>query len=336
MDARDEIGTIETENDKAAADQLAFEASFADKLEKDTTRPKVEATPDDEEPEPKDDDEEPLGDEPTDEDEDSDTEELEPGDTTAEFDPEFATSLEKHGAKIDLDSLPKEVRAQVAQKVKHMDGAFTRAMMEARAYRKSEVELKAQLNFLRDNPVDAILDILYKHPEVGVKINAKIDEIGESDTAKKAHGIVVERAREDALTKERTTITTAEQQAKYEQAVERYTEEAAQKAGVPAELGIADAVGALIISKPAGQKVTRAEIDAIVASKAKAFKATQRQVTRDKAGQYVEDKVKDRKTAGLKVTPGRGKSPAPGGEREPANEAEFIEQAARRINAMHR
>jgi hypothetical protein len=196
-------------------------------------------------------------------------------------------------------------------------------MQEARTYRRDEVALKADLRFQKEHPVDHLVSLLLADPELGERVNEKLTEM-ESPTARQAHGVVVRDAKAQAKTAEETESATRSQRIERGEQVERYAIRAAEKAGVPYELGIAESIVALVLSRGENGDVTRAEVDQIIKEKAAVYERRVRAHKRESRKAYIAAKAADAKAGGLKIRPGQGTPPGVGKKPVPKSDDEFV------------
>lgn len=271
---------------------------------------------------PKDDDEATPTDQPAGPDDDEEViEDDEPTDTAVEVDEEFAAAAKQAKVALTLDDLPEEARPLVKKRIKELEAGFTRAMQDARSYRQDEAKFRSEEAFRTANPAEYVVDLLLSNPALGEQVNVLLDSIT-TDTAKQAHEIVVRDKRREA-----TEATAAQLKAKDARAVrglalQSYAETSAMKAGVPMELGVEASVIAHIAEHG---DITEQDIDTIVASKAREYSNHTRAIRREASKKYVTGKVKDRASAGLKVKPGSGITPAPSAKPKPKSDAEFAD-----------
>lgn len=257
-------------------------------------------------------------------------------DELADLDPEdeapvkLEAALRRHGAKAVVEKLPPALRAIVKKRLAEMEAPFTRAMKEATAFRPQQAELLAERKFRQDNPVDYVLDMLLADPSLGEKVNERLDEISGSTTTREAHDVVVQDKKRKALEAVTKETTQAEARIQRGQQIEAYVERRMTALGIPAELGVEEAV-ALHITEHGD--ITREEVDRILGAKAKQAERLFRGRKRGDRRTYIDAKVKDRKTAGLKVKPGSGAAPAPGKGKTAKNDGEFLEQMDRELAA---
>lgn len=246
----------------------------------------------------------------------------------AQIDERFKAAMQKHGAELDLAALPKDVQPVVAQKLKNLEAGFTRAMQEVRGQQKQSVQDQAELRFQREKPAEFIVATLLANPEIADAVNKRLEEFEVSPTAREYHGVIVKDARAQALAAVEAERTKAEQEATRVQEIERTALAAAEAYGVPFDFGVEDKVAAHLAIHG---DIDEATIRAIAKGQATKWQALTRAQERDKSKQYVQQKVQDRATAGLKVKPGSGKAPEPAGKRLPSSDDEFIADFTARL-----
>lgn len=244
----------------------------------------------------------------------------------------FEDALEKQGVTVKLDDIKDPVaRKFIETKMRDLEKGFTRAMQEARAYRKDEIQFRAEQRFQKDHRDDFIVSMLLEDPDLGERVNAKLDEMA-SPTARKAQEVVVRDARAQARTAEEQRIAEDQKWRERGLAVERYATRQAEKAGLPYSLGVGDAVYAVVVSRTLRDKdgnvtqqgdITRAEVDQIIREKAEQYQRSIRAHKREDRKKYIADKAADAKNAGLKVKPGAGAAPGIGKKPVPQNDDEF-------------
>lgn len=243
------------------------------------------------------------------------------------LDAEFLAALSKHGIDADLSGLPDDAKPVVLDKLGQMERGFTKAMQEARAYRKDEATLKAELKFQAEHPADFIVHLLRTKPELADAVNAQLDELEGKPTAAKAHDIVVKDARKTALEAVTGEQDTKETQARRTDEIVTYGQDAAKKAGIPFGTLVQNTIANVVLTKG---DITTAEIDGIVTDAAKEFGTVAGERKRTQRADYVKDKVKDQK-AGLKVRPNQGVTVTPPAKSLPKTDAEFKADFAARM-----
>lgn len=243
------------------------------------------------------------------------------------LDAEFVAAAAKHKIPTTLEDLPEEARPLVQKRIKEMEAGLTRAMMEAREYRKAEVTFKAEEKFRTEHPADFIVHMLRSSPELAVKVNTLLDEVDGGDVTRKAHDVVVNDMRAKAAETMRADLAAEDARLTRGMELHSYAVSAAQRAGLPFNLGMEDAVLAAIAQDPRGI-VTETQIDQIAARLAKVHQNSIRAVRREASKTYAADKAAQNRTAGLRMKPGTGSAPAPTGVAKPKNDAEFIERFA--------
>lgn len=257
--------------------------------------------------------------------------ELDDVDADDEPSPKLEAALRKHGAKAVLDLLPKGLRPVVEKRLKEMEAPYTRAMQEATAFRAERATLVAEKKFRDENQVDAVLELLLADPSLGEKVNARLDEIGESTTNREAHDVVVQNKKAKALAAAEKETATADKQALRIQQVETYVRRESARLGIPLELGVEEAIALHITDRG---DITREDIDRILSVKKKQADRLLRGAKRDRSRKYVDEKLKDRRTAGLKVKPNRGAAPAPGAKKTAKSDDEFLSEMDGKLAGM--
>lgn len=239
------------------------------------------------------------------------------------LDAEFEAALKAEGVSTSLDDLPEDVRPLVQKKLKDFEKGFTKAMQQTRADQKAAVTFKAEERFRKDKPADFIVSMLLDNPALSEAVNARIENLEGNATAVEGHKALVEKARADAAKAEEGEIEKGRQN---EEKIERLVmlgRAAARAAGVPFDMGVEEGIAAHIALYG---DISETEIRTIATAKAAVYQRQLRQDRRDRRGQYVKDKVADRKTAGLRVKPGQGRAPAPAARKVAKNDQDFIEE----------
>lgn len=246
----------------------------------------------------------------------------------ATFDEAFTKAMQEQGADISLDDLPADAKPLVAKKLKNLEAGFTRTMQQVRAVEREAQQVRAEVRFQRERPVDFVVTLLQANPDIAAQVNARLDEFEKSPTAKEYHAVIVEQARAAALQAEEAEATEQQHRAERATQIEMTARAAAEAAGVPFEMGVEDAIVAHLLSHG---DIEDSDIKRIAQQKAAIWHAQQRGQKRTERKEYVAQKVQDRKTAGLKLVPGRGAAPAPAPRPAPKNDDEFVEQMAARL-----
>jgi hypothetical protein len=239
----------------------------------------------------------------------------------------FLAELEQEGGAIDLESLPEAVRKPVERKLKAMEGGFTRVMQKVQADRRTVRELKAEQEFIRDNPTDFVLELLRKNPEIAERVNEELDAIESNPKVKGAHEITLRDKRQAALDKVLAAEAKAEGLVRAMRQIDRLGRHWADKLEVPYNMGIEQAIKLRI--KEQGD-ITKDEIRDIARAQAKEWAKTARSRRRDESRDYTRQKVRDR-AAGPRLTPRKGGGAGPPRARTATNDADFIEQMAARL-----
>lgn len=251
-----------------------------------------------------------------------------PAKLEADFDAAFTAAMQEHGADISLDDVPPEAKPLVAKKLKNLEAGFTRTMQQVRAVEREAQQVRAEVRFQRERPVDFVVTLLQANPDIAAQVNARLDEFDKSPTAKEYHAVIVEKARAEALKAEESEANA--HAARQERAVEIETigRAAAQAAGVPFEMGVEESIVAHLLQHG---DITDADIKRIAQQKGALWQSHQRGQKRTERKEYVALKTQDRKNAGLKVVPGRGAAPAPAPRPAPKTDDEFVDMMAGRL-----
>lgn len=309
------------------------------------------AEDDDDEPDPAEDDEpddpddedpdDPDGDEPDDEepdDDDPDPDDDDPDDEDEEqLDGEFTAAAERHRLPTAfedvLKALPKDARPAARKafqgRLKEVEGGFTRAMQEARRDRKTVATLKAEREYIDQNPIDHVVELMGKDPKFVEALNKELDKMeneayAEAKTMRREDAKKKVQEKADALEKEETR---REQRAEH---VESIARPLARKEGIPFRLA-ERALYIAITQSPEGD-VTDAQIRRIVAEEAKAYRKDTGQRVREDRKTVVRDKAAERDQARRRPAGrDRGRTPAPGRIREPKSLEEAL---TRRVAKM--
>lgn len=248
--------------------------------------------------------------------------------TDEAFDAEFTKALEAEGASPSLEDIPEAARPIVAKKLKDLEAGFTRATQKLSEERKGAIAFRAEERFRKEQPAHFIVAMLRENPKLSEAINKIIEDTDGNETAVEGHKALVERERQKATTAEEKDLAKgAEGAARVEQVI-KLGRAAARAAGVPFEMGVEEAIATHMLIHDGA--ISDAEIRTIAQTKAAVYKRQLRQTRRDASGQYVKDKVDDRKKSGLRVPPGKGTAPAPAGRKMAKNDQEFIDEFAGR------
>lgn len=243
-----------------------------------------------------DDDESGVEDEEQEDDAPESDDDEEDEDEDDEPDEEFQAAVEKHKIPTKLEDLPEEARPFVQKKLKAMESGYTRAMQEARSYRQEKAAFDAERAYERDHRDQAIADALAADPTLIDKVNAELER-------RKDPTYATAIAKDREVTKREAELTARETLAQQEarnargEEIETYTRDAAKAAGVPFEL-IEPAVVLAITSNP-GKEFTEAQVDAIIAEKAKVYAKHVGAIKGAKTREYAKAKANDAKTAGV-------------------------------------
>lgn len=254
--------------------------------------------------------------------EDGDVEVPEPTDEA------FQAAMAAERAPLSLDGIPEAARPLVQRKIKDLESGWHRQMRKLADDRREIADERAEKRFREEQPDDFIVTMLEADPTLFDRVNAKLTELEASPTARKAHGIVVERAREKAKETERKALDAEKDRQKKSDELTRTAKAAAKAYGVPFEMGVEAEIAAHLAI---GTELTEDDIRAIAKAKAVIWQRHLREVERGKSAKYVEEKLGDRKKAGLAVKPSTGAAPAPSALPTPKNDDEFIAQFAGKL-----
>jgi hypothetical protein len=209
-----------------------------------------------------------------------------------EIDAEFIASLKKYGVSVDADDVPEAARPAFVEKLKHMESAFTKAVKDQREYRKEQASFEAERQRLDKDFDKVVVDRLIKDPTLVDKINEEVEK-----RKHPAYAEAIELRRDaDRMKAERAQLDLQQQDAAREargEALTSYTMGAAKTAGIPFKL-VEEAVAFAILSAgQAGREFQEAEIDAIVADKAKIYSQHTAAIKGAKTREHVKQKVAD-------------------------------------------
>ncbi|MEO6566766.1 MAG: hypothetical protein ABIO63_12145 [Casimicrobiaceae bacterium] len=249
-----------------------------------------------------------------------------------ETDPDFKAAVTKHLPT--LDDLPKEARPIVAKRLKDMEAGYTRAMQEAREYRKEKATLDSEKEYRTSNPDQWLADFIEQHPTVIDRVNEELAKRADPTYAQAHAKTRAADAKEAALNAERQEME-ERRQVEHEahiavrtEYVTNYTEASAKRNGIPLEL-VEEAIAAAIMASD-DKDITDAEIERIVAAKAKVVNRLTGAAKGAKTKEYAKGKAQDARQA---ATPPKSGSPltdtpAP---KKPANLEEAINAALDRL-----
>jgi hypothetical protein len=241
----------------------------------------------------------------------------------------FQAAMAAEHASLSLDALPEAARPIVQKKIKDLESGWHNSMRKLAADRKDIATVKAEERFRTERPDDFVVTMLLADPTLMDRVNAKLDEVTASPTAREAHGVVVERAREKAKAAEFAALDAEKARGKRAAEVEKIGRAASTAVQVPYELaGVEAMIAAHIAIKG---EITEPEIKGIVAERATLWKKHLREQDRLKAGKYASDKAKDIRTAGLAVRPATGTTPAPSAGPKPTTDDEFVAMFAAKL-----
>lgn len=222
-----------------------------------------------------------------------------------EIDPAFQDALAKHKAP-RLEDLPEEARPLVEKRLKELQSAWTRAQQEATTFRAEKATYEAEKAYQDANPVDFIIGKLLSSPQMLERVNEELTKLAEPvyaeaktrerDTNQKIARLEAEERRRTAEFFE----TRAGQ-------VESYTESLAAAEGVP--FALIEPLVASAIER--NRHITDEQVKAIVQQYAPIYRRSVGAHKREAKKTVTQQKVQDRKTAGLVVKPGASSASAP-------------------------
>lgn len=261
----------------------------------------------------------------------------------AELAKEARAELAKHGLKMTLDDLPKEARPMVKAKLDNMTAGYTRAMKEARAYRKDEAQYRASRSFDAQHPDLRIMELieadrtarsLYEkehgkapeEPDLLDRVQARINE-SETETGRTALSVVTKDKRADALKGIEANAIEADRVLQRADEMTTYVQTACTKLNLPFEIVVAAVVNKLNEKPGDTRDLSEDEMDAVIGQQQRILakhlgvkKVAQRK-------EEIQGRAKDRKTVSPAAKAGTGGAPvAPAGKKLPRNDAEFIQQ----------
>jgi hypothetical protein len=295
------------EKEKPAAKPEAKADDDADdeKKEKDAKSEKKAATKSEElEDDAADDEEKPGAETKADEKkeaEDDDEEEDEEEDDD-EITPEFKAALSKQRLDFkSLEGLNKKEQAVVLEHATRLNRAFTRAQMEATAFRKEKATFETERTYQTKNPDRFIADLLAKEPELLDKVNKELE--------RRQNPIYAEALEKDrAADRKMAEAAVSEADSKAEElqddiaSLEATTSRAAREAGLPEEFAQEAVANAILQRRVQGKdhRLTDAEIEEIIDERTAIFNkhvgAHKAASTREAKNKYVKEKAEDAKS----------------------------------------
>lgn len=307
---------------------------IAKEPEKDESAPKADDAPPDKDDEPKD----------TDDSKPDENAATETDDDTETLDPDFQKAAVKHDIPISLDDvldqIPKEARAAaktfIAQKLKGMDAGYTKAMQEAREYRKEKAQYDAEAEYRSKSPDQWLADYIQQNPSVIDKVNSELEKRNDPTYAEahaKTRAADAKEAKlkaDEAEIAERREAETERHIEERTEHVSNYLEASAKTHGIPVDL-VEEAIAAAIMQSDE-HDITDAEIDRIVTAKAKVFTKHIGAAKGAKTKEYAKAKAEDAK--GTTLLPRSSSSgEAPTTPKKPANLEEAINAALDKMGA---
>jgi hypothetical protein len=236
--------------------------------------------------------------------EDADEDEDEEDDDAAAITPEFKAALAKQ--RLDFRSLeglsPKEQKV-VFEHAKRLNQAFTRAQMEATAFRKEKATFETERTYQTKNPDRYIADLLVKEPELLERVNKELER---RQNPVYAEALEKDRAADRKLAEAAVSASESKAEVVQERVAtwNASTARAAKEAGLPEEFANEAVANAILQRRAEGEKVEDIElsdddIESIVAERTAIFKkhvgAHKAASTREAKNKYVKEKAEDAK-----------------------------------------
>jgi len=327
------IEQFSTKMEKASAADEPEEEKKESESESESEKPESEKKGDEEddaEPEPE---PEKKSDDAESEKKKKDSEDLDDDEAAPDkVDEATAAALKKHGLKLTMDDVPEAVRPILQKKMAHVDAVLTRALQDARGYRKTEREVLAERKYFEEHPDLYLAEQFYRlspeqRDELVVKVQAQLERFTSTDGAKLfEHETKEERDAARHAVDEQYTVAEHRMQRADEIAV--YARTASVRLGLPWE-HVENAVVVALSQKPEDTRdLTEAELDAIIDKQARIWRRHSVAIVREDKKTAIRERTKDRATTSPAVRIGGAGAPL---ARTPttkiaANDEEFIEQ----------
>lgn len=238
-------------------------------------------------------------------------------------------ALAKHKAP-RLEDLPEDARPIVEKRLKEMNAAFTRAQQEATAFRAEKAQYEAQRQYEEANPVDALVAKLLSSPRLLDQVNEELTKLSEpvyaeAKTRERDTNQKIARLEAEERRRQMEFLETRASQ------VESYTESLAAAEGVP--FALIEPLVASAVEK--NHRITDEEISAIVKQYAPIYRRSVGAHKREAKKTVTQQKVQDRKTAGLVVKPGASSAsaPAPSTKKLPTA-ASFVDRTSAILDSL--
>lgn len=223
---------------------------------------------------------------------------------------EFEAAAGKH-IPMALDDLPEAARPMVAKRLKEMESGFTRMAQEQRAYRKEQAEFNAEKQFLKEKPVDWIVDQFQKNPTLLSQVEEELQKMQEPRYAE-ARRINREADQKLAQIKAREDAEAGDRFNAEVQRLDAFTVDIAKQEGVPYDY-VEDAIAFMAKALKADENrlPREEELKHLIATKAQSYRRMVGAVKGGKTKDYAKLKAEQVKTAGLKGKPGSQPAPRP-------------------------
>jgi hypothetical protein len=216
---------------------------------------------------------------------------------------ETKAALARHGADLTLDDVPAKYRPLIEAKLKALDAPFTRALMEARAYRSEEKKFRADEAFRTQNQDLVIVEMLRANPDLMAKVNKHLNRMdpGEdganAESAKDNEELFKERVKN---ARKSATDVVDEQDKETQKIFARIDEvetdarNAARTFKVPYTDTLEQLLEAAVLRKPEKERkdgLTTAEINDIVKKHASDYHRTTGAVRREASKTRVQERA---------------------------------------------
>lgn len=273
---------------------------------------------------------------------DADDEDADAGDEKDEEDEEGEPSDElreaaaRHRIPLTVEDIKDPTaRKVVAQKLASMDAGFTRAMQEARAFRKEQAQVRADQKYRSDNPELAVVELLQeqirKDPQFLDKINARLDKLEDTEQAE-AFKIIVGKKRDDAREAVERQMGDLDRRLTRASEVEKVARRTAAELGLPWRFAERAVVQALNGKPEDTRDLTDDEIKKVIRDEHREYDREVRSVTRAESKRRVAEKTASRKSAApARKAPASATAPRPKPAKEKAYDDNDEEQRIERM-----
>lgn len=253
----------------------------------------------------------------------------------SELSEELEAAADRHKIPLSVEDIKDPTARQlVTSRLKEMDAGFTRAMQEARAFRKKETAYEAERLYREQNPELAVVEMisaaLKKDKGFIDKVQERLDKNADPEAAEVFAALVEKRKQESQSTVE-SHLGELERRYARAAAVENTARKVAQREGLPWRLAEKEIERALLRKPESERDLTDDEIAAAIRAEATEYKKEQRGLRRADSKKSVQERTANRKTVGQRAAAVKGAvTPKPAGTRPAKVDPENEEQ---RINA---